>query len=389
MADDDESGRDAPRRYAAGLPWVGARALDPVEVTWRRRQLSRLRWQVGGTLVALIVAALVVAFAIPAVVFVRIGGPGAAWLGAVGLVGLLGCLLYARGGFRVLAALGSLYLLGVSAFGQLQPHLLPRPEGLDAAVIVGMILLGTSFVVHTLVTRGVHVWRGRAITTDLDAGMVERYAGVVSQPPSAALQRLLGDRPDPRAEVRLDLLPASRLAVRVNGRRCAPWHAAHVAEVAAAQPHALRVELPRELSGASNDPRLKLERRSLTADERDELQAHARRLRERWGPVAAVTVAVVADASWRLATTTTSVLQSFDVVSLLWYGIAAVAWTSYARRLRAAYKLGCDQRLRWVVTVRNAGTDDDGSAPQLEVLPVSQLSWTEHAKPAGWRVDEL
>jgi hypothetical protein len=374
-------------RYAVGLPWVGPRALEARETTQLLRQLRRVRLEIAGALAAMIVVGL--GLALSGAPLTRVGGPAAAWLGLVGLAGLLGCLLWARGGWRLLAALGSAYLLVGSALGELQPVLVPRPTGLDAAVVVGMILLGTSFVAHTLVVRVALAWRARTIETDLDGGVVDRFAGPVrSTRPAVGLRRLLGDALLERgAVVRIEVLPRSGLVVKVNGRRQRGWHTAHVAEVAATQPHALRIGLPRELAAAPADTKLKLERRSLSPQERAELQAHARRLGQRWGPVTAVTIAVVGVLAWH-AMQARNLADAFDVVSVLWYGLAIVAWIGYVRRLRAAHKLRCDERLRWVVTVRDADAPD-ASTPKLEVLPVSQLAWTEHARPAGWRTDEL
>lgn len=378
---------DAPeQRYAAGLPWVGTRTLDPSERSSYLRQLSRLRWTLRGGLAAIVAAAVGAMLLGAHVDLAAVGGPVFAWLGAVGLAGVLGCLVAARGGWRILAALGSIYLLGIAAFGRLTPQLVPRPQGLDAAVIVGMILLGTSFVVHAGATRWLLVRRREQVAADLEAGVVDRYAGRTTAQPPAALRRLLPDVA-PQAEARIEVLPTSGLVVRVDGRRSV-WRPAHVARIAPTLPHALRVGLPRDLAATAADPRLKLERRSLSPQERRELIDHAQRLRRRWGPVAVVSLAVAGVIAWHV-TRAQTLADAFDVVSLLWYALAIVAWTSYVRRLRAAHKLTCDERLRWVVTVGGADASADTTPPRLEVLPVSQLAWTEHARPAGWRVDEF
>ena len=382
------SSSDAPQqRYAAGLPWAGSRRLDPSERASYLRQLSRLRWTLVATVVAIVAAGGTALLLARRVDLSPVGGPFAAWLGAVGLCGVLACLVAARGGWRILAALGSIYLLGVAAFGQLRPQLVPRPQGMDAAVIVGMILLGLSFVVHAGAMRWIVVRRRHAIAADLEAGIVERYAGTTAAQPPTALRRLLPDV-TPQTEARIDVLPSSGLVVRVDGRRSVQWRPAHLARIAPTQPHAMRVGLPRDLAATAADPRLKLERRSLSPQERQELIDHARRLRRRWGPVAVVTFAVLGVVGWH-AVQAQTLADAFDVVSLLWYALAIVAWTSYVRRLRAAHKLTCDERLRWVVTVGGADASDATTPPRLEVLPVSQLAWTEHARPAGWRVDEF
>ncbi len=379
---------DAPaERYAAGLPWVGSRTLESSERARYRRQLARLRWGLISTVVAIALSGGGAWQLGRHVDLAPVGGPFAAWLGVVGLCGVLACLIAARGGWRVFAALGSIYLLAVAAAGQLRPQLVPRPQGLDAAVIVGMILLGLSFVVHAGATRWIVIRRRRAIAADLEAGIVDRYAGATTAQPPTALRRLLPDV-TPQTETRIEVLPTSGLVVRVDGRRGVQWRPAHLARIAPTQPHALRVGLPRDLAATAGDPRLKLERRSLSPLERQELIDHARRLRRRWGPVAVVTLAVLGVVGWH-AVQAQTLADAFDVVSLLWYALAIVAWTSYVRRLRAAHKLTCDERLRWVVTVGGADASEATTPPRLEVLPVSQLAWTEHARPAGWRVDEF
>lgn len=377
-------------RYAAGLPSLGERALEAHEIAWLRRRLRALSRGLVGSLVALAGSAVVMLAFVPAdaPAVTHVGGVAFAWLGMVGLVGVLGCLALARGAWRVLAALGSLYLLGMAVVGALDPHLTPRPRGIDAAVVIGMILLGTTFVAAGL-TRRIALWRRRAaIELDLERGIVERYGGAPGPRAPSALRRLgaidLGE-PEP---VRLDVLPSTGLVVRINGRRCDRWLTSHVATIAPARPHALRVGLPPELAPAPADPRLQIERRSLSPEERQELTEHAHRLRRHRGPVAAITVVVAAISAWQLYASS-SWREAFDVVTAAWYGLLVLAWVGYVRRLRAAHKLSCDEKLRWVVTVRDAGDRAGASPPKLEVLPVSQLAWTEHARPAGWRVDEL
>lgn len=373
-------------RWAAGLPHVGDHPLEAHDVAWLRRRLGNLRRSLWIALVAIVGSAVFVAL-LPAdlPVLERTGGHLLGWLGAVGLVGVLGCLVLGRGAWRVLAALGALYLSGMAAVGALEPQLHPRPRGIDAAVVLGMVLLGASFVVVVLVRR-FSMWRRRsAIAADLERGVVERYAG---RPTSSALQRLAAIAPGDLDPVRLDVLPASKLVVRVNGRRQARWSPTHVATIAPARPHALRVGLPAELVPQSTDARFTLERRSLSPEERQELGEHAARLRRRRGPVAAITVAVAALSAWQLQGAA-SWRDAFDVITLAWYVLLALVWVGYVRRLRAAHKLQCDEKLRWVVTVRDSGDRTAATPPKLEVLPVSQLAWTEHARPAIWRTDEL
>ena len=373
-------------RWAAGLPHVGDHPLEPHDAAWLRRRIVGLRRSVLASVLAIATSVAIVAL-LPAdlPLLERIGGRGVAWLGGVALVGVLGCLVVARGAWRVLAALGALYLSGMAAVGALSPRFHPRPEGADAAVLLGMLVLGTSFVAVAVLRRVAMLRRIPAIEADVQRGVVERYAGA---PTSRALRRLAAIAPGDPEPVRLDVLPSAELVVRINGRRQERFAHAHMATIAPARPHALRVGLPAELVPRSSDARFTLERRSLSPEEREELGEHAARLRRRRGPVAAVTIAVVAVSAWQMWGAA-SWRDAFDLVTLAWWVLLVLAWIGYARRLRAAHKLQCDEKLRWVVTVRDAGDRTAAAPPKLEVLPVSQLAWTEHARPAGWRVDEL
>src|SRR5690606_39656364 len=63
----------------------------------------------------------------------------------------------------------------------------------------------------------------------------------------------------------------------------------------------------------------------LSPEEREELGEHAARLRRRRGPVAAVTIAVVAVSAWQMWGAA-SWRDAFDLVTLAWWVLLVLAW---------------------------------------------------------------
>lgn len=306
----------------------------------------------------------------------------------LGGVGVLGCLV-ARGWWRRLAMAGAGYLVGVGAAHAWLPRL-AQPSWLTAEVLVATTVLGLSYLGLGLARRARLLRLVPRIRTDLAQGTLERFEGTPSGPPDVALARLRGRESSGRSvPVRLDVLPRSGLVVRFGGRRVERWEAAHMARVASAQPHALRVELPQGVAPKAPDPGLCLKRRSLTPHERAELARHIARLRRRWWPVVALTVVIVALVGWDLRTAAPERPLPLDGVSLGWLALLVVVYVGYGRRMLAARKLEHDRSLRWVVTVHQVAADPQRDPPSLEVLPISQLAWTERASPAGWRLSRL
>lgn len=352
----------------------------------------RRQWQ--GTAAA-VLGAVAIAAAGPWVAYLRpelgraLGGGLGLSLCMLGAIGVLGCLTV-RGVWRWLALAGIASLLASMAAQTWAPQWAP-PRWLVAELVVGTTALGLS---------AMGLWLGRRIRLlrltprvrdDLASGELDRFEGPA---PEGPLDELLG-RLQAAGElrdrdcVRLEMLPRSGLVVRVGGRRFERWETAHVVDVAPAQPHALRVELPRGVAPATPDPRMCLRRRSLTPLERAELTRHIVRLRRRWWPAAALTVLVVALMTWNLRGDLLDERQLLDGASLGWLALLVVVYIGYARRVLAARKLEHDRRLRWVVTVHQDSADPHRDPPTLEVLPISQLAWTEHATPAGWRLTRL
>jgi hypothetical protein len=154
----------------------------------------------------------------------------------------------------------------------------------------------------------------------------------------------------------------------------------------------MRIALPRELVRVEDDPGVTLKRRSLSPAERGELARHIDTLRGRYWPPIVVTSAVVVVVGVRLWVEGPD-SDLLGAGSLVWYGLALLTYLAYVRRIRAARRLHWDRELRWVVTVHDratlASSEGVGMAPKLEMLPISQLAWTENARPAAWRTSKL
>jgi len=336
----------------------------------------------------IVAASVVVAQRVPYVSRMFHGELGAG-LVAMGAVGVLGCLT-ARGWWRRLALVGAGYLVGAVAANLWLPTL-DQPRWLTAEVLVATTVLGLSFGGLAFARRVRLLWLTPRIRADLAKGDLERFEGRPSEPLDRVLTRLhAGAGPSVRrAPTRLEVLPRSGLVVRFAGRRIEHWEAAHVADVAPTQPHALRVELPHGVAPSAPDPGLCLKRRSLTPHERAELSRHIVRLRRRRWPVVMLTLVVLGLVGWDLSNTVPDRTLPLDGVSLGWLALLVVVYIGYGRRMLAARKLEHDRTLRWVVTVHQDAADPHCDPPSLEVLPISQLAWTERASPAGWRLSRL
>lgn len=383
----------AHQRYASGLAWSRRRALGEAEAAWVRRRVGKLRQHAAiGAVLAIgsVVGAWQLAEVVPHAG--RVGGALGLWLGAVGVVGSVVALL--RGGWvRVFAGLGALYLVGLAAVGALLPEL-QRPHLFTKIVVASTIALGAGVLLTAAARHLLVLVRLPRMRADLEAGAVDCFEGLLESP-TPELRRLArrGYRPADDGTMRLDVLPRSGLVLRAGGRRCEVWIRAHLARVAMGQPHALRVRLPDGVVPAGTATRLHLQRRSLSPEERAELDNHIDRLRRRpWAAIAASSGLALAIA-WQVGRSDAAGWQALrtllDPMMLGWYGLTLLTVVAYVRRSIAARKLEDDKRLRWVVTVEDGAEPDGTTPPRLEVLPVSQLAWTENASPAGWRTSRL
>lgn len=392
LSDDEVTCRDAAtRRYAVGLPQRGQRSLSDRDRAWIEQRLRRLVWETGAAMLG-VAAVMAGAWGLaPHVSWLAVPLRGSLGLGLVALggVGLLVCL-GARGWWRRLALVGAGLLALALVSGRWAPAL-AQPPWLVAELLVGTTVLGLSRLGLALAHRLRIVRRMPRIRADLAAGVVERFEAPLPRGPLEDVLARLRDAGylERHASVRLEVLPRSGVVMRSHGRRIERWETADVIDVAPAQPHALRVDLPREVAPAEPDPRVSLKRRSLTPEERAELQRHIARLRRRWWPVAAFAVAVVGLVAWDLRTATPDEALPLDGATLGWLAMLGLVVVGHVRRELAARKLEHDRRLRWVVTVHQDTSDPGRDPPSLEVLPISQLAWTERAAPAGWRLSRL
>lgn len=390
---DPEPTTDEPSRYAAGMPWAGTRRLLPAEVAGLRRSWRRARWidaiQLLSLLGGAVAGAALVAFVSPAFAAELGGRPGV----AIGLLGLGGAALTVSRlprGLRIVVALALATCLAVSiawgpsAFAAGMPVWLRVPW-------IAIVLVGTGVLALEVWLRLRLLLRGRRIAADLRGGVVDCHRGPVDAASTDELRRLWRSsrtsRSDTGAAAQLEVLPLARVAISFCGRTLARFEPVHIAQVAAARPHAFRTALPRGVIQVRSPARLQLQRRSLTPAESAEISAHIQSLRRQIWPAltATIAVAVVVGARLWIEGRWEALLDS---VALGWYALAIVAYIGYGRRILAARKLEFDRELRWVVTVDDPHKASD-AAPKLEVLPVSHLAWTENAAPATWRLCRL
>lgn len=362
-ADDGERAR----RWAEGLPFSTRRELRRGERSgWYRRVARLLARTVLGAVATLVVVggAAVWIERDAAAVAHALGGFFGVALSLLGLVGLVGaCLRWPHAPARRWPGVLGLVVLGVTVVATA----LAPPEALSSPWLrtpwVAIVLLGTGTVALATWQRLALLARLPRLLSDLSSADVEVYAN---------------------ASARLDVLPRSKIVIARNGSPAARIESTRTAEIAAPQPHAYRTSLPRGIIRATADADMRLQRRSLTVDERAELAAHIRRLRRAAWPALASIVAValvlggrmLGDPDWH---------NLVDAVALGWYALGVVAAVGYARRSSAARKLEVDRNLRWVVTVDDASRCSSEAA-RLEVLPVSHLAWTQDAAPASWRL---
>ncbi len=377
---------DTPRRYAASLPWVARRTLEHDE----RPRLLRcfgMQWRRSLGTLALVAA---IATAGSALVDARmpevseqLGGVAGLALALVGLTGVVAWAIAAKRWIRWGLALAAIATVACTLVA---PDALATPWLRTPWALV--VLTGCGGLAMAAWQRGRVLVRLPRILADLSAGELEVFEGP-GTPGNHALRHVLGRVPASRT-IRLEVLPRAQLVVGIDRGFVRRWQLAHVAEIAPARPHAYRTALPDGVLRVGNDAKMRLERRSLTPDERAELTLHVRRLRRAAWPALAATLAVALVLGVRMSIEP-DWHNLVDAVALGWYVLAGIAYFGYARRIAAARKLESDRELRWVVTVDDAAaaTVATPGAPRLEVLPISHLAWTENASPAAWRLCRL
>lgn len=369
---------------------MGSRRLYAHETRFVLRALRRAQWTLGGASALFLGAAASAWIAsdhVDAELRLAVGGPLGLVLGVMAGGGAIASVLVGARLERWLVAV-SLLILGSFgivelAFPEARP---PHPRLVQG--LVAVLLGGGSWFLSSRVSAAISLLRRRAVVTaDLERGDVDRCSGRPRRLHARSLRTLRrrGDLDDHGGPHTVEVLPRSGLVLQVDGRTPQRPLLASVAAVAPAAPHALRVALPPDLAAVSS-PTVQLQRRSLTPAERDELSRHAESMRR--PPVAVWLAAVgalsVAVASLAVSQTTLQLLSTAGPALLLVAGAAA----HHLRRVRAATRLLEDQSLRWLVTVSDRDPHGADAAPRLEMLPVSQLAWSEHAAPAPWRVDD-
>lgn len=291
-------------------------------------------------------------------------------------------------GLRARAALGVLAMIGSVALAVHagQTATAGAPLALAWWLVAGLSLFG--LVPLLALATAQRIGLRRALERDLTRSRVLVFGGQVGDldGQDRTLRRLvsLGHlRPHLPRDQSIELLPASRLVVRINGRAVPLRHRVHVAELAPVLAHAMRSPLPRELIEIERDGGLDLARRGLSPAEHAELQRYGAAFRRRYW----ITVGVGSALSLAIGVT---FAKLFALQGLLFFlpPVALMALggvLGHMLWLRLAHRVEHDCELRWVISVRDPG-DADGEAPRLEVLPVSQLVWTEGSRPAAWRL---
>lgn len=394
---EDSSPAASRTRYAVGLPQVGVRSLDTREIVELRHRWRRQTSTFASSAVAL--ATFVVAVAVATATFApgwsaHFGGEVGCGVAAGGLAGVAITLPKTRGWWRRAIALALGFTVTATALGLWL-------SDVDASVAAPLATpwLRTPWVAIVLGGYGalaVELWqrvrvfvRTRAIVDDLAGSRLAVFEGnaLASEHTWRRLLPFGLHRSGPH--VRVDMLPGADVAVAVDGCWLDRWERVHSIEIAAGRPHAFRTPLPSGLLRVRAPSRVAVARRSLSCDEREEIDAHIRHLRRSAWPALAASITTVAvlgsrfafDPRWRMLV---------DPVAIGWYLLATVAIISYVRRMAAARKLGLDRDLRWVVTLEHAQTLTSNEPPPcVEVLPISHLAWTEDAAPAPWRMCRL
>ncbi len=379
-----------PERYGAGLPRVESRPLHAHEARFVRRALRRARATLVGTsaLSAGAVAASILApDHLDAEVLLAAGGPFGVLLGTLACSGAMACVLVGARLERWTVAVSLLVLGGFGIVGLALPEARP-PHPRLVQVLVAVLLGGGAWFLAARVRAALSLLRHRALVcADMEGGIVDRCIGRPRRLSARSLRvlRRRGDLDDHGGPHTVDILPSSGLVLRVDGRAPRRPLLASVARIAPAAPHALRIALPPDLAAVSS-PTVQLQRRSLTPAESEELSRHAATMRRPpfavW--LAGVSGLALAAASLAISQTTLQLVSTAGPALLL----LAAALAHHLRRMRAATRLLEDQSLRWLVTVSDRDPHRADAAPRLEMLPVSQLAWSEHADPAPWRVDD-
>lgn len=368
-------------RYGGGLPKVGTRALADTDVERVRRALRRAKTWLSGTVVVLTASALLATSGVvplhPVVVFAS----------GVAIVSSIVAVALGSTAVRVGVAAGIVAQGVVLWMASVMPEARPPHPLLVGALQAGTVVLSARLVLLRLHGAWSLYRRRAAVAEDLHARDVDRCAGRLRELAEARTFQILQRRGEiveagPRHEI--ELLPRSGFVLQVDGRPLSRPLLARVTSVAPTVPHAFRVALPSDLSAIAS-PTVQLERRSLTPAEREELERRATGMRRPPWSLYVALPAVLAAGGWQWEHASADV-PWLGLAAIAVYLLGGAAAFHYVQRLRTASRLRSDAELRWLVTVTERDAPE-GAAPHLEMLPVSRLAWTEHARPASWRLD--
>ncbi len=384
------SGRELSERYGAGLPHVGSRPLREHERRTIRRTVRRAFIVAALTTVLppfCIGVALTLGPLLDPSLLTTLGGSAGLSLIIAGGIGAGLCLLQGERQWRWVASIGLLYLLAVGGIAQGMPTIRQPHPWLTGAFALAVWGCGIGFLT-TRARDAVRVLRRRpAIRSDLEHAAVDRFEGRLRNLREVPVFRRMlrrGELEDHGGDHSLEALCGSGCVLRVDGVRPRRAMVAFTTTIAASAPHAFRAELPAGVV-VGDTSSIQLQRRSLTPAETHELGRHIRSLHRPTWLATMVFVAMLATMAWQ-GVEAGSPKGLLSGICLGWYGLAIVIGISHGRRIWAARKLRADRSLRWVVTVEDRGSSSSPSTPKLEILPVSQLAWTENAAPAPWRV---
>jgi FtsH-binding integral membrane protein len=277
----------------------------------------------------------------------------------------------------------------------------PQQEWLAVAIVVSLVLLffvGTAFTLLRI--RDLAKVRGR-FQDDLDGGVMLSFEGSID--PGESLhedQKRLFDlgvlRPEPGAEQRVDVLPATGAVLAPISPETVRFVPVRVTEVAAGPEYAMRVAVPRNMAWIDGDPDAEIARRTLNVSERAELDHHVRRLRK---PSIWVALWLAWVTCWVLAATfspvaTLAYARSRWVLVAIQTVFLGLVLAQYLRALHLARLLERDTDTGWALTLERTAPDaesaDEAAAAPVparcvEFLPHSRAVWNEQGKPARWR----
>jgi hypothetical protein len=373
------------RLYCEGWPQTGERHLHAAELAdlservrgeFRRRRPVKQRLRAIGGVLAVTTLGFVVWNPGERPLALTLAAAFGVLLIAGGLLGALEAAIWSpRAWVRWMFRIGlSCAVLMVLVFESL-------PEGFAIALTLAVSTLGVFGGVASLVERvsSVRRWRPAFAVVELDLaeGRVMCFGGPV---PNAE------DPDDPASptELKIEILPRSRFVHRVNAEISPNWETARVHAVSVA-----RVE-PSDI--VFSDRAAKLQRvdeshtyreRALTPAEAAELKEIRTRLGRR-AVADAVGAALFAAILVRLVESILHWRQSPELSRAGWIAVGIIVVLRVWRAAATWRALGADLRTAGVLLAWPRGASHE-DPPSAEILPHSELVWTQHGEAPEWR----